>query len=94
MHDSFFQQCVVGMFGFAFIIEVFIYSFGGQIVMDKSLLAAKNLNYIDKDLTIIIARAQKAEIIKSGFFEATLQTFSTMIRSAVSLITLLKSFMD
>jgi odorant receptor len=94
MIEGFAQRIVVGMFGLSFIIQLFVYALGGQLLMDKSMSVVENFYETDRDFIMIIARAQKAEIIKAGFFRANLPTFFSMMNSAGSLIALLKSFMD
>lgn len=61
--------------------------------MEKSSSVANELYWLDKDLVIIIARAQRAVFIKSAFFETNLSTFIRILRAAGSLITLLKSIL-
>lgn len=78
----------------AIMIQLFIYAFGGQLIMDQSLQIADNLYEIDKDNIFIIARSQKAIILKSGFFVANLITFRVCLSRAGSLITLLQSFLE
>lgn len=76
------------------IIQLFIYAYGGQLVKDKSSSVAELIYEMDKDLVKIIARAQKASEIGAGFYVADLVTFSSILRSAASLITLLRSFIE
>jgi odorant receptor len=81
------------MFGFAIGIALFTYSYGGQLIMDKSSSVAEDLYEIDKDFVSIIQRSQKPSIIQAGFYKASLPLFTTIMNSAASLITLLKSFL-
>lgn len=92
--ESFFKRIICAIFGFGIIIQLFIYSYGGQIIIDKSSAVADDFYQLDRDLIIIIARAQKAQTIKSGFYEANLPTFKSILGAAASLITLLKSFIE
>lgn len=62
--------------------------------MEKSSSVADGFYQTDKDLIVIIARAQQSVKIKSGFYEANLATFRAILSAAASLITLLKSFLD
>lgn len=94
MLDNFIGRVVVAIFGFAIIIQLFIYAFGGQLIVDKSSSVAEHIYGTDKEFIVIIARSQNAAVIKSGFYQANLPTFSAIMSSAASLITLLQSFVD
>jgi odorant receptor len=94
MHESFLERTMDAIFGIAIITQLFIYSYGGQLIMDTSASVADDFYEMDKDFVVIIARAQKASIIEAGFYKANLPLFSTIMSSAASLITLLKSFLE
>lgn len=94
MFHTFLKRIVVAFFGLAMVIQLFVYTYGGQLVMDKSVSVADNLYQTDKDLIVIIARSHKASIIKSGFYVASSETLTSILSSAASLITLLKSFLE
>lgn len=94
MLDNIFKRIVTVFFGLAIIIQLFIYAFGGQLIMDKSSTIADDLFDMDKDTLLIIARTQTPIRIKSGFFEANLSTFRNCLSRAGSLITLLQSLVD
>lgn len=94
MHDSIVKRIAALTFGFSIIIQLFIYSYGGQLIKDKSSSIAEELYDLDKDLLLVITRASRASIVRAGFFEADLPTFRAFLSSAASLITLLKSFME
>lgn len=94
MLDNTLKRIVVLFFGLAIIIQLFIYAFGGQLIMDKSLSIADGLMGLDKDNILIICRTQCPIKIKSGYFVANLVTFRKCLSSAGSLITLLQSLMD
>lgn len=89
---SFIEKVVVAIFGVAIIIQLFIYTFGGQLITDKSSLVADHFYGNDKDFIVIIRRSQKAEMIKAAFYIADLPTFWGIMSSAGSLIALLQSF--
>jgi odorant receptor len=93
VHD-FFKRAVVAFYGLAIIIQLFYYSYGGQLLMDKSSAVSENLYKTDKDLVIVINRAHKACTIKAGFYRANSATFTTILSSAGSLIALLRSFIE
>jgi odorant receptor len=94
MSQSVLKQAVVAFFGLVCFTQLFLYTYGGQLIMDKSSSVADNFYEIDKDLIIIIARARKASVIRSGFYEANLTTFTTVLSATGSMITLLKSILD
>lgn len=89
-----FKKFIAALYAFSVIVQLFAYSFGGQIIKDKSSSVAENFYLIDKDFAIIIARTQRATVIKAAFYEATLPSFLSVLSSASSLITLLQSFID
>jgi hypothetical protein len=88
--SKFCEDLIVGV---AVMIQLFIYSYGGQLIMDKSSSVADNFYTLDQEFVMIIARAQKASKIEAGFYKASLPLFTTIMNSAASLITLLKSFL-
>lgn len=73
------------------IIDLLIYSYGGQKVMDLAAEIGDDC-YDIKKLIIIIRTKHKLKI-ESMFYHASLPTFDLMIGRTMSLITLLKSFM-
>jgi odorant receptor len=93
VHESIPKRFEDFMFGVAVMIQLFIYSYGGQLIMDKSSSVADDFYTLDQEFVLIIARAQKASIIEAGFYKASLPLFTSIINSAASLITLLKSFL-
>jgi hypothetical protein len=94
VHENFSERIEHATFGFAVTTGLFIYSFGGQLIMDKSSSVSENLYEIDKDLIVSIQRAQRSSFIKVGFYKASLPLFTTIMNSTFSLITLLKSFIE
>jgi hypothetical protein len=58
-HQTFIERLIDIVFGFAGIIQLFIYSFGGQIIMDSSASVAEDFYDIEKDFVVMIARAHK-----------------------------------
>jgi len=91
--ESFVKKFFTSMFGLTVIIQLLFYAYGGQMIMDKSSSVGDLLYATNKDLIIIIARAQKATIIQAGIYKATAGTFTTIVNSAASLIALLQSFL-
>lgn len=94
MLESVSKRIVSAIYGSAMMIQLMVYSYGGQIMMEKSSSVADDLYQLDKDLVIIIARAQKPVYIKSGFYDINLETFTVILKAAASLITILKSFLE
>jgi hypothetical protein len=75
------------------LIDLFIYSYGGQKIMDSSKSVCDENENIDKSYVVINMRAQSELKIDTGFFNASLPTFSTILNRVMSLITLLQSFL-
>lgn len=78
-------------FAISAIMELFIYSFGGQMIMDKSMEVCNQFYELDKDYLFIIMRTQIEVKIKAGFFHASLPTLTSILNSAGSMMALLKS---
>lgn len=72
-------------------LELLIYSYGGQKVMDSSMSVCDDVYEIDKNYLFIMMRSQMAIKMKSGFFHACLPIYMILIRRTISFITLLKS---
>lgn len=94
MIASIFKRVVALVFGLAIIIQLFIYSFGGQQIMDKSFTATSKIYDLDKDYRLVIMRSNKPLKINAGFYHACLPTFRAILSSAASLITLLQSLVE
>lgn len=94
VHDSFIKRLHAASFGFSVIIQLFVYSFGGQLIMDKSSSVADDFYEFDRDFTIIIPCSRRPVKVTAWFYEATLPTFSSILSSTASLFTILKSFIQ
>lgn len=92
--DSLFKRIVTLIFLIGMTVQLFIYSYGGQLLMDKTSSVADHFYGQDKDLVVIIARAQKPFIIEVFIYQATLPIFRAIMGSTASLITLLQSFLE
>lgn len=92
--DSISTKIITIPFLLSIIIQLFIYSYGGQLIMEKSSMVADHFYQNDKDFIIIIARAQKPIIVDAAFYKATLSTFDAIISSTASMIALLQSFLE
>lgn len=91
MTESFFGKMISLGFGSFSVFQLFSYSFGGQLISERSSAVADHLYTIDRDSLIIIARSRKPVLIEAGFYQADLPTFRIFLSSAASLITLLHS---
>lgn len=78
-------------FGITAIMELFIYSYGGQMIMDKSSEICKELYEVDKNYLFILMRTNREVKIKAGFFHICLPTLTSILNSAGSMMALLKS---
>lgn len=94
MTDNFLRRILVAIYGLAITIQLFIYAFGGQIMLDHSSSVSDNLFEMDKDLIHVIARVSKPVKMKSAFYTADFREFTSIIRRAGSLITLLQTLVD
>lgn len=94
MVNTFINWATAVFHGLAIIIQLFIYDYGGQLILDKTSAVADHFYQSDKDFVIIIRRAQNASIVKVGFYRATLPEFCDILNTAGSLITMLISFSD
>lgn len=94
MEPSIVKKIIALVFGSAIIIQLFIYSFGGQQIMDKSCSVATEIYHLDKDYNLVILRSKKPLKIQAGFYHACLPTFRAILSSAASLMTLLQSFVE
>lgn len=76
------------------VLQLFVFCYGGQIVMDKSRAVGEDMYDLDKDLLIIIARTQKGSKIKSGIYEANFHLLNLILNSALSLMMVLRTFVS
>lgn len=93
MQEEFMKRMLAASFGVSVIIQLFVYSLGGQLILDKSITIADGFSEYEKDLVIIIARVQKPVKVTAWFYEVSLPTLRAILGTAASLITLLKSFL-
>ncbi|CAO1428319.1 unnamed protein product [Diamesa hyperborea] len=92
MTPDFYNILLLLTFSGATLIQLFIYAYGGTLIMEESGAIVENL--YSKDLILSIQIANKKSCIKSGFFTASLPTFLTILSSAGSYITLLRSLVE
>lgn len=74
------------------LIDLFLYSYGGQILMDSAMSICDLNDKIDKNYVFLILKAQNELKIDTKFFSATLPTLCTILNRVMSLIALLQSF--
>lgn len=79
--------------GTAVLIDLLIWSYGGQRIMDCSLEVCDDCYKLDKDYKIIMIMTHRELKIESLKVETSLPTFTLVINRTMSLITLFKSFM-
>lgn len=72
--------------------QMFQYCYGTQYLLDKSLAVASPFYSNDKDLLIIIARAQKPFAFKAWFYEVNLELVTLVVHSTFSLMAVLRNF--
>ncbi|XP_017101823.2 odorant receptor 82a [Drosophila bipectinata] len=98
--DSIMDLLVYLSFLGSIMLQLFMYCYGGEIIKVESLkvdIAVRLSDWhlatttIRKSLAFIILRSQREVLIKAGFYEASLANFVAICRTAMSLITLIKS---
>lgn len=94
MNELFVKKFIAAVYIFAVLVQLSVYSYGGQLIMSSSASVADNLEGLDKDYVIIIARAQKPSSLNAWFYKADLPTFQILLSSAASIFTVLKSALD
>jgi hypothetical protein len=90
-NDDIIKSIPFFMHAIAGIIDLLIYSYGGQKIMDLAGDICDDC--YDANKLIVIIRSQHKLKIKSMCYHASMATFDLMIRRAMRLITLLKSFL-
>lgn len=78
--------------GLAGLIDMLIYSYGGQKIMDSALDVGNDCSKIRKDYAFVILRTQHELKIEAFMYHASLPTFSVIMSRTMSLITMLQSF--
>lgn len=73
-------------------VDLLIYSYGGQRIMDCSKEICDDCYKMDKNYTLVMARAQREVKIKSLVFTASLPMFTDIMRGTLSMIAAFKSF--
>nr|NP_730794.1 odorant receptor 82a [Drosophila melanogaster]P82986.1 RecName: Full=Odorant receptor 82a [Drosophila melanogaster]AAN13335.1 odorant receptor 82a [Drosophila melanogaster] len=98
--DSVMDLLLYASFFGSIMLQLFIYCYGGEIIKAESLqvdTAVRLSNWhlaspkTRTSLSLIILQSQKEVLIRAGFFVASLANFVGICRTALSLITLIKS---
>ena len=92
MSDDFATIFTATFHGMASFIDLFIYSYGGQQIMDSALHICDDCYKTSKELAFIVLRTHKEIRIKSLMYHASMPTFTVIMSRTMSLITLLQSF--
>lgn len=79
---------------FASFFTIGLQAYAAQKVMDTSLEIHEETYKMDKNFLLIIAMSQKQLKFNGGFFDASFHTLSLVLSRTMSLLTLLKSFID
>ncbi|XP_044313002.1 odorant receptor 82a [Drosophila rhopaloa] len=98
--DSVMDLLLYASFFGSIMLQLFIYCYGGEIIKAESLqvdFAVRLSNWylaspkLRRSLALIIQQSQREVLIRAGFFVASLANFVGICRTALSLITLIKS---
>ncbi|XP_073814959.1 odorant receptor 82a [Musca autumnalis] len=82
------------------LLQLFIYSYGGEILKNESLMVGISVQLSNwynlkptyrRMLWLLLMRSQREAIIRGGFYEASLANFMTILKAAMSYITLIQS---
>jgi hypothetical protein len=92
MSDDIFIITVCIVHGMAGIIELLIFSYGGQKIMDYGEEICDECYEIDKNYLIIMMMTKYKLRMYSLIHDACLSTVTLILNRAMALITLLKSF--
>lgn len=73
-------------------VDVSIYSYGAQKVLDSALAVGDEFYKSDKNYILVLLITQKELKFDAGLFHASLHTLTVILSRTMSFITLLKSF--
>lgn len=93
MGNNLFKRGAVFFHGIAALIDLFIYSYGGQKISDCTKEVCDDCYNLHKNYMIIMLRSQKELKIKSMIYHASLPEFTKILNKTISLIAMLQSFM-
>lgn len=92
MGDNFVRVMIASIHVSAAFVDLLIYSYGGQRVMDCSMEICDDCYKLDRNYFLIMIRAHRELKIEALVFHASLPTFSIVLSRTMSLITLFRSF--
>lgn len=92
MGNDFAKMIIASIHVSAVLVDLLIYSYGGQSVMDCSKELCDDCYKLDMNYTVIMIMAHRGLKIESLVFHASLPTFSIVLSRTMSLITLFRSF--
>lgn len=91
VNDDFAKILTALFHAVAVLIDVGIFSYGGQRVMDSAYSVYEDIYRLDRNYIPIMLMSQKKLKFDSGLFEASLDTYSILLSRTMSFTTLLKS---
>lgn len=89
---NFLEKIPTIMHGLGGLIDLFIYSYGGQSIMDCAMEVCDDSFQSNKAYWFVLQKTQEELEIKSWIFHASLPTFCLIMNQTNALITLLQSF--
>ena len=94
MSNDFSKFFVALFLNLAAVVDVVIFAFGAQKVLDSALAVCNEVYKADKNYLLIMMITQKELKFDVGLFHASLNTLSIILSRTMSFITLLKSFVN
>lgn len=92
--ESYLDKATVAVLSSAIAFELLIFSYSGQLILDKSTRCAESFYQGDNDSAIVCMLAKKGCLIQAWFYTATLPTMSNILSGASSLIAVLNSLIE
>lgn len=94
MFNDFSKFFVALFLNLASLCDVTIFAFGAQKVLDSALAVCREVYKADKNYILIMMITQKELKFDVGLFHASLNTLSIILSRTMSIITLMKSFVN
>ena len=92
MSDDVYVIFICIFIGMAGLLEVMIFSYGGQKIMDYAEEVCEDCYEIDRNYLIVMMRIKNQLRLYSLMYDANLETVTLIMNRAMAMITLLKSF--
>jgi hypothetical protein len=86
------QKLTASFLVVAVLFDIFIYCYGGQVIMEKSSQICKECYKLDREFLIIMARVQNEIKIENTLFHASLETFGDVLTTSWGYISVMKSW--